>query len=315
MVPRLDALLTCLRHVRGNLRYVSYQEAEQGCELLAEQLLQEYSQRELESFSFLAVPRGGMLVLGMLAYVLNLAPDQLVEADDPSTPTVVVDDCALTGVRFGQMLSRIASDHVVFAHLYSCPELRRAITVTEPRVKFCIAAHDLSDHALDLFGDPAEYRAWRRLWEERLGSTRYWLGQPDVVCFPWSEPDRPFWNPSSRNVESAWRFLPPHMCLKNKAELGLPPRSVSGRAWQVPTKLVVGQFDSVLWLCRLDTQQVYALDGTAADMWRALAVYGDLTTAAEYLLECYDVDKQQLDRDIAEFIEQLLAKGLLEPVG
>ncbi|MCL4394697.1 MAG: PqqD family protein [Chloroflexi bacterium] len=312
---RLDALAVLLRHIQNFTRYIDYQEVERACERLAVNLLDAYDRDDLDSFQFVPIPRGGLIVVGMLAYVLDLRPEQIQAGVDTPSALVIVDDCALSGARFAQTLDTVNSDHIVFAHLYSHPDLRRNIETREPRVKRCIAAHDLTDHAREFFPQISEYCGWQERWQRRLEFKSYWNGQPDLICFPWNEPDHPFWNPALASVEDGWRFFPPHQSLKNKYKLGLPPRAVEATTWQVPSSVVSGWFDGVLWLCQTDGGLVYSLRDSAADMWRCLAVYGDIEASANFLLEKYDIDGFQLRQDLAEFASELSSKGLLEKVG
>jgi hypothetical protein len=159
------------------------------------------------------MPRGGFIVLGMLAYVLDLRPAQLAPSPPSDVPLVVTDDCAISGVRFSDMLDRCENRQVIFSHLYSHPDLRIAIERREPRVLACVSAQDLTDYAPAYYGD--QYEAWRERWRQRP-NPGYWVGQPDHVCFAWNEPDTVFWNPVAQQAESAWRLLPPELCLKNR---------------------------------------------------------------------------------------------------
>jgi hypothetical protein len=325
---RLTQLAALLQTRQGQLHYVDYKQAEQDCERLAALLLQQITRPELATFHFAPIPRGGLIVLGMLAYILDLQPAQLLPQPNDQRPLVLVDDCALTGGRFGRFLAQTTAAPVIFAHLYSHPALRQAILEREARVSHCLAAHDLADHPPD---DPALYAGWQSRWRERLGAGRYWIGQPDLVCFAWSEPDQPFFNPASGQIEDGWRFLPPHACLKNKAALAVPPslQETSQRLnsesqpaseppgglynWRVSSQVVTGRFDDLLWLCHTGSGQLFSLDGVAADMWRALAAYGHIATAAAYLLTLYAIPAATLHHDLTAFTHTLAAKGLLEP--
>lgn len=311
---RLSALVVLLKRTNDFVRFVDYGQAQRDCEQLAVMLLKVYSRQELDTFSFIALPRGGLIVLGMLSYILDLQPSQLVADLDSTAPLVIVDDCAITGRRFADFLDITASSHIVFAHLYSHPDLRKGILTREPRVNHCIAAHDLVDHARELYTDLSAYQAWQQKWRNRLGSNYYWIGQTDIVCFPWSEPDHPFWNELLEREEDGWRFLPPHRCLKNKSSLGLPPKAITNREWQVASSVVTGSFDGVLWLCQTETGQVYSLQSVAADIWRCLAVYGNVDATVEYMTDQYEIEEDILRGDVIAFAEELFAKGLIEKI-
>jgi Coenzyme PQQ synthesis protein D (PqqD) len=311
-VGRLGPLAAALERFGATCRFVDYGQAEQDCEALAALLRDRFSRRELARFSVLPIPRGGLIVAGMLAYLLDLAPEQLAVGRRPRSPVLVVDDCALTGARFAAALGGLSAAEVVFAHLYSHPALRRAVLRREPRVTACLAAHDLRDPARDSFPRNADYQAWRRRWRRRLGPDRYWFGQPELIAFAWSEPDRPFWNPVTKRVEDGWRLLPPHRCLKNRARLGPPRPATAARTWQVPAAVAYGEFDGVLWLCQTEKKETYGLEGTGADVWRSLARWGDSDLAAASLRSEYEVDEATARSDIEAFAVELEAQGLLE---
>jgi Coenzyme PQQ synthesis protein D (PqqD) len=311
-LERLRQLAAMLRLFKERVRYVDYRQAEEDCETLAATILQEYPRSELDLFSFTAIPRGGLIVLGLLSYTLGLRPDQLRADLDAFRPLVIVDDCSLTGARLAGQLARVRSREVVFVHLYSHPDLRRAVLDREDRVMGCLAARDLGEVDPPLAG-LEERRAWESRWRERLGEgRRYWIGQPEPVCFAWSEPDRPFWNAFTERVESGWNLLPPHLCLKTRSRLAGPSPVETAREWQAPDSVVSGTFDGTLWLCDTRTDQVYSLTGVGADVWRLLASWGNAGAAVLRLRELYEVDAETAERDVAAFTEHLAGAGLLE---
>lgn len=306
-------MLGLLGSQRDKIRWVTYQQAEDDVKQLAARLLAAFTYQELSSFNYTAVPRGGFIVLGMLAYVLNLPPHTFFPKQTDA-PYVVVDDCAISGGRFASFLRTINHSSVIFAHLYSHPHLRQAIVEQEPRVSACFAAQDLEDSAPDKFPVEADYQAWQQRWQERLPGRRYWIGLPDFVIFPWNEPDRPFWNPATEQVENNWRLAAPDRCLKNWARLGLPPIAGRQAHYRIPDSVAHNLTEQGVILCDLGNEQVYGLEGVSADMWRALAAYGDPEPAVHFLLGRYDIDESTIRRDLAAFIEHLVTAGLLEPI-
>ncbi len=307
---RLGTLPGVVRRLRHTLRYVDYRRAERLCEALAAKLLEGHSRGDLRAFAARGIPRGGLIVLGMLAYMLDLRAARLSGEPAGDRPLLLVDDCALSGSRFRAALAGCDSPRVVFAHLYSHPDLRAAIVATEPRVERCVAAADLADHARELYGD--DYPRWLASGRDHLGGGRYWLGLPDLVGFAWSEPDRPIWNPASGALERGWRLLPPHSCLKARAELGPPPVPVEAPAWRVADEVATAALDDRIWLYSLATDRVFALEGVGADMWRALAAWGSVDAGAAFLAERYEAPLDTLRRDLGSFAETLAGHRLLE---
>jgi hypothetical protein len=310
---RLELLSWQLTSLLPCLHYISYAQAEADCERLAAQLLAHFRPEELRRYRFVAIPRGGFIVLGMLAYVLGLDHAQM-EAPHADVPLVVVDDCALTGARFRAFLEQCGSHEVVFVHLYSHPDLRAAIQAQEPRVVACLSAHDLHDHAPERLG--SQYPQWREDWLHRAGHRCYWAGQPDHICFAWNEPDVSFWNPVTAQEESAWRVVPPELCLKNRPAGGAVPICVQtqpeGKGPLRPTAHVLfGDLGNQIVVGNVKTGQSYALQAVAAAMWRALIAHGNLEDAAEALWQEYDVHAATLRADLRMFITELLARDLL----
>lgn len=312
---RLEALRWQLEHLLPRLRYVDYPQAQQDCERLAAQILQRFRRDELRDFRFVAIPRGGFIVLGMLAYLLGLRRSQLEPPQDPDAPVVVVDDCALSGVRFEEFMRYLESPHVVFAHLYSSPELREAVEVREAGRVTCLSAHDLRDYAQERLGE--QHPDWRRRWLERTDRRGYWVGQSEHVCFAWNEPDFGFWNPVTEREENGWRFVPPELCLKNRPTSDAHSVSVQfqpqGKGPLEPSDSVLfGEFEGQVAIGNLKTGESLVLEGVGADMWRVIVEYGNLEEAANALLEIYEVDDATLRADLRAFVEDLLSQGLLE---
>lgn len=294
---------------------ITYEEAETYTRKLAAKLISAFGLENLRYFNYVAIPRGGHFVLGMLSYILDLPQEALVYPNTQTTqPVVVVDDCALSGYRFGRFLQQHQDKEIIFVHLCSHPALREAILSAENRVIACLTAYDLEDITEQRFPDPEERRKWQERWQERVGDIRYWIGISELVIFPWNEPDRPIWNPETNQVEDNWRLASPDRCLKNWGKLGLPPRQETNPTVRIPDQVAYTINQDDITLCNLDDETVYGLNSTAADIWRALAAYGDLAAAKDYLLELYDVDEAQLTADIHSLTDTLLAKGLLEPV-
>jgi hypothetical protein len=292
------------------MRFVSYREAEYYCAQLARQL-KVYLDPEVKNCRFVAIPRSGFIVLGMLSYILALEQRQVVcwMSDDKAEPTVVVDDCSLSGARFAATLEQIDTERVIFAHLFSHPGLRQAILSSEPRVEACLAAGDL-DERTDFV--PPDREAFETTWRERLPGRRYWLGTVEPVAFAWSQPDHVLWNERTGQLEDHWHWASPRRCLSTRVALGMPLAATPAGPITVPPHVQwKHEHDEVvLWHSQRD--QVYGLKGVADAMWRALAAYGDSNAAVEHLLTQYDVSETELRSDLTLFTEELLDKGLLE---
>ena len=198
------------------------------------------------------VPRGGLVVAGLLAYALGApaarvgaevalfrgresAPDTPRKPPLPKTPgqpllpgvprrpplsdasgqpLLLVDDVVLTGLRLREVLRSLPQDQrVVVAVLASHPRLRENVLSSEPQVEAFVSALDLEDHAPRLLGDRAQ--SWRDMWSERAPD-RYHTALLDMVVFPWSEPPLRLWNEATGEMEEGWRITPPELCFRTR---------------------------------------------------------------------------------------------------
>lgn len=298
---------------RAVIRYVDYRRAEEDCVRLAALMVERWDRAELKRFRYVAIPRGGLLVLGLLAYALDLPPAALARPSDGNGPLVVVDDCALSGARFRAALGRHPGEPVIFAHLCSPPGLRAAIESGEPRVLACVAAQDLRDYAPEMFGDG--YETWLEQWKSRSPQA-YWVGKTEHLCFSWSEPEHAVWNPATGAVEKGWRLLPEEVCLKNRAAAGdrrvpvqiqPPGMGPLGPAPHVVFATLAGR----LVVGNTQTGEAVVLDGVAADMWTAVIAKGSAAAAASALSDSYDITPAGLRSDLDRFVADAAGRGLL----
>ncbi len=301
---------TCRR-----LRYIDYHHAEQDCRSLASRLVERLGEADLSRFRFTSIPRGGHIVLGMLAYMLDLKRAQLQAPHPSDLPLVVVDDCSLTGARFHQFIDRCENQRIVFCPLYSHPNLRAAIESRETRVLACLSAQDLSDYGPSELEDA--YPAWQERWCGRLKGYRYWVGQVGYICFPWNEPDRLLWNPVTQQVETGWRVVPPELCLKNESHPGWSKARVCLQAEAVgplapPPHVFFCDYQGQTVVGNLETSEAIGLDGVGADIWKAIIRTGDREAALQVLLSEYEVDPTTVEEDLATFLDALLARELLQ---
>jgi len=324
---RVESLPGILESGLKRLRYVTYEEAERVTRRLAERLESEIGRRELSRCRFAALPRGGLFVLGMLAYVLGLRADQIEASAAESGaenggsrdgPLVLVDDCAFTGLRFVETVHRTAAPEVVFAHLFSHPDLRNAIERREERVRACIAGEDLTDLAESLLG--ADLEAWRERWRPRSGDAATWIGLPEHLCFPWNEPDISVWNRAREAEEAPWRLVPPEYCLKNRPLEGsdgarLQEQGRSPGPLQPGDSTLVAALDGEdggVLVADWRTGMAYLFSGVAADAWNALLSEGSIEGATERLQGAWDTDADRLRADVRSVLERAMDLGLLK---
>ncbi|MCH7845996.1 MAG: PqqD family protein [Acidobacteria bacterium] len=302
--PRLDALQHTIQTVLPTIRYVSYEAAEAACRSLAEQLVERVGPTGLRHSRLRAIPRGGHIVLGLLSYLLEI--DDL---NDGGGPLIVVDDCAISGVRLRQFLNGLDEEgEIVFAHLYSTPEVRNAIELAESGV-LCVAGDDLRDLAPERLGSGHE--AWQERWRDR-SEIPYWIGQPEHIVFPWNEPDSSFWNPVTNREERSWTLAPADRCLKTNQDQAAPVIAlpIPSGALRPDRETLWARFGDRVIIANLETRAVMSLDGSAANMWEALITEDSDEAVLAKISTLYDVDPAALRKDLSAFVDDLRQRRL-----
>ena len=248
----------------------------------------------LANIRIMPIPRGGLLVAGWLAYALNIGHNQFF--DDGISPICIVDDCSLTGKRFGQMISRFNGREVWFCHLASTSELRQAILKKEPSVQGCIAADDLFiEHS--------------KVAEQIAAEDRYLNMSVGPVIFPWTEPGLPITVPFSNEVQDGWRLMPPHMVLGNLALLKLPSKVKAGSIDIQSTQHIVWRLiENGILLYEGRDQKLFELSGLAADVWKGCAGYQNREMATRW---SRSMQKSVSVKEASLLIDKLVANKLL----
>jgi hypothetical protein len=319
---QLEALKNLSRRLRDLLKrsqYVNYEQLERDCERLAEHLVDHIGHRTLDQSSFVGIPRGGLVTVGILSYTLDLSHSQLDLSSSNDGPLVVVDDCAFTGSRFRRFLQKRLTDReVIFAPLYAHPDLCASVERAEPQVRACVNARDLHDYAPEELGD--DHSEWQARWHQRHPDKRYWIGRTEHLCFPWGEADTATWNPEREQVEQGLSVVPPKHRLKTRPETDERLREGSGAVQVQPaptgpirptSSVLFGTVADQTIVTNLDSEVCLALDDTAAAMWHALVEHGTVGDTLDALLDTYTVDRATLRADLVGFAEQLASNDLL----
>ena len=316
--PSADAWLGAtrdfLRNLPSRLRWLSYADAEDYVDRLATRLREALGEQRIVDASFVGIPRGGLLVLGMLAYVLGLDADQLGPTSPRSGPVVVVDDCAYSGARLGEYLAGIEGEDVVFACLLAPRPLLDKICELEDRVTMCVSAGDMDD-LTDTMSPPDD---WTETWTARLQEKhRYWVGATEYVCFPWAEPDWSYWNDVTGEVEDGWSVVPPELCLEHRGdrEQRALPVYVQERGrgpFRPAPDVLYGMSEGAVAAVNMRNGRSFVLEGVAAAMWRGLLSHGDIDPAAAALAGEYDADHSAIRDDLVEFVNELVNADLIQ---
>ncbi len=322
---RLSNLAVQLNHTISHFRYIDYRAVESAVRSLADRLSERFEATELDEFRFAAIPRGGLIVLGMLSYVLGVRAEQLVsiESAPPGRVLVIVDDCAFSGFRFRQVISAAAPSRIVFCPLFSPPDLCRAIERAEPRVITCLRGEDLGDLAPLIHGE--RYPAWVGERRNLSGGEPYWIGHSEPIGFSWDEPTTNVWNPCLTRFEAGWKLMPIERRLSRNDGRMSDSRngaSVSGFEIVEPGPGPIRAADRVLWaelgssvavarIPEADERDTigaipcFRLDGSAAEIWRLLLRWGGLEPVREALRKRYGLESLPPDGELERFVDDL----------
>ncbi len=210
-----------------------------------------------------------------------------------------------------------AGQTVVFATLLANPELRSAIEQREERVLACVSGQDLPDKGAEMLGQ--DYDRWHQNWTKYTADPDffYWYGLTEHVCFSWGEPDISIWNPANRRVEDGWPIVPPAYCLEHRP-IDAPPllpvkRQARGKGPLQPSVHVIfAEFDGRLCIAHVQNEHCFQLDGVGQAMWQAIFKYGNKAQVLEALGAEYAVEPARLEADLDRFVDDLLARDLLE---
>lgn len=325
----IEGLRAILTSVLPWARRLDATAVEEACISLAGSLRTELSPDELARATFVGVPRGGVIVLGMLSYLLDLAPGQvrvgpaLAGETELTGLVVLVDDVVISGLRAGDAVASVpAQASLVLTTLASHPGARKALRQAHPRLRAVLSALDLHDHAADVHGDGAG--AWRARWRDRAPKGAVWVGAPEHVVFPWGEPDIATWNEVLGRAESAWHLFPPHATLKARGRLSAMDEPLESRIeetvasegpYQPSDRLLYAHVDEGVLLIDIESAASYFLDGTAATIWTALLDGGPgadpVGVAARRLTDSFEVPARQARSDVQAFRDELLGAGFL----
>ena len=83
---------------------------------------------------------------------------------------------------------------------------------------------------------------------------------------------------------------------------------------KVPEQVVFRELENETVLLNLSTGFYFGLDDVGTRMWLALEKHGTLEEAAFDLLDEFEVDAAQLQRDLQTLARELCDQGLLEVV-
>ena len=339
---RMTALEGLLHEAESRIRLLSWRDVEDACASLAV-AVREHLPAGSPHPHVRAVPRGGLIVTGLLTYALGIPASRIgwdsgappgesvlpgagtettdhdgPHQSDPTAPILVVDDVALSGVRLREVLGALpAHRRIVIATLASHPELRAAVVEAEPQVDAFVSGLDLKDHGPRLLGEADG--AWRETWLER-NPDRYHTALLDMIVFPWSEPPLRLWNEEEGKLEEGWRVAPPELCFRTRhTPPAIPLQHVDdlpGMERLLPHVVPLDLDDRTL-LLGVDTGDQdgsppsVALRWTAREIWR-LWMPGGRDAAVAGMRERYpEVEPNRIQRDVDALLAQLSDAGII----
>lgn len=286
------------------LRRIGYDEVQALAESAAVRLIDALGRDAIRDATLVPIPRAGFVVAGLLSYLLDLRPEQVGPSMSPSGDglVVLVDDCALSGLRTRQALDALTERSAAVVHLLSPAPLRKALRNGDPRVRAVVAGDDLA--VTEMSAESQE------TWSRELGPSRVWIGKAEAVSFPWGEPEGWLWDAGENRLLPRPHSTPPHRSLKSRAALVGMLRHQPASDWTLPDDLRWQEQDGAFWLAR-PGGLVASLEGTAADAWRHLAGWGRLDAAAQELSQLWGIGLERTEQDLRHFAEGLRSQGFL----
>ena len=312
-VARIKALFEEIVDRLEHWNYVSFDVAAGECVILAERLEDRLGASALNEAVFAGVPRGGLIVLGMLSMVMGLRQDQLGSHRSAADLVVFIDDCALTGHRLKALIGESPAERLACGFLRAADELCAAVEARESRVEACLAVSRLRDVGPQMLG--SGYAHWVERWNHIAeGHERYWIGVPERVAFAWKEPDRSFINTATGEREVGWHVMPRKMCLSTQAlptkhvvvlqEPGIGPlRPSPGLFWI--------ESDGIVEVAQQGSGEAVKLDAVGSAIWTSIVQCGEIDGVVTNLREIFDAPETRLRDDVDVFVDQLLETGLL----
>ena len=82
----------------------------------------------------------------------------------------------------------------------------------------------------------------------------------------------------------------------------------------IPDGVMVRQLEGEAVLLNLNSESYFGLDDVGTRMWTALTDSESIETAYETLLAEYEVEPEQLQSDLAGFIDKLAEAGLIDVI-
>ncbi|MDP2324174.1 MAG: PqqD family protein [Gammaproteobacteria bacterium] len=83
------------------------------------------------------------------------------------------------------------------------------------------------------------------------------------------------------------------------------------RLYTVPREVVGETLEGRAVVLHLHTGRYFALNSTGTRMWQLLAAHGDPLVAIDEIAALHGVDRAIVERDLFEFVSELIARGLL----
>ena len=87
--------------------------------------------------------------------------------------------------------------------------------------------------------------------------------------------------------------------------------SIQVERWRLADRMAFESAGDELVVLNLRSGEYYTLNAVAGEIWRSLAGSRTLREISEPLLRMYDVDRETLEVDLVELIEDLEKHGLL----
>lgn len=301
----LSEINSQLQSLDTSLQQIQYLDSTQCLDLtksLAKIIKQTVPENILKNSQVVAIPRGGLFIQAMLSYFLPLKHHQLqyTENDVDTSPLIIVDDCAISGLRLAQQLEKFPNRDIYFFTIASPEKLRDSVKLKEARV-------------LD-FKSVVNIKSYSTLKAQNT-QQRYWLGQCDAVIFPWSETQRSHFSNGKLSNRPLWKIAPDKLCMSTKAKKqaikATEVKENQSAVLSTPDNILHFTDQGITKILDASTMKHYSLDAIGSDIWQSLLSNSNLDHALAELSATYKVSKTRLNNDMQLLTQKLIDAGLI----
>ena len=87
---------------------------------------------------------------------------------------------------------------------------------------------------------------------------------------------------------------------------------MTNKTYTISSSIMLQVIDDEAMLMDMNTQKFYELNKGAVVLWKIMKEHSTFDAVINEMLECYEVSKEQVEKDLNVFIEYLISQGILK---